>query len=48
MSSGSGGKSSDEIAYELCEMIQSKVIEFLDIDDASRSMFEVCSRVRKQ
>lgn len=41
MSSGTGGKSSDEITYELCEMIQSKVIEFLDIDNASRVMFEV-------
>ena len=37
---GSGGKSNDEIVYELSESILEKIIEKLDIDEAKQEMFE--------
>ena len=37
---GSGGKSNDEIVYELSESILEKIIEKLDIDEAKPEMFE--------
>ena len=40
MGGGSGGKSNDEIVYELSESILEKIIEKLDIDEAKPEMFE--------
>ena len=41
LSSGSGGKSNDEIVYELSESILEKVAEKLDIDNAKPEMFDL-------
>lgn len=40
LSSGGGGKSNDDIVYELAESILSKVMDKLDIDEANSEMFE--------
>ena len=40
-SSGGVGKSNDEIATELCESILGKLMDKLDIDEASQDMFQV-------
>ena len=41
LSSSGGGKSSDEIVYELAESILSKLPEKLDIDKSLPELFEV-------
>ena len=38
---GGGGKSNDEIVYELADSIMGKLTEKLDIDDAKQHLFEV-------
>ena len=40
MSAGGGGKSNDEIAYELADSILSKLPDKLDIDTAPQALFE--------
>ena len=41
MSGGGGGKSNDEIADELATNIQGKLMDKLDIEQASSEMFQV-------
>ena len=41
MAGSSGGKTSDEIVYELAENILGKIPDKLDIDKALPEMFEV-------
>lgn len=41
LTSSGGGKTSDEIVYELAESILSKVPEKLDIDKSLPELFEV-------
>ena len=36
-----GGKSSDEIVYELAESILDKLMDKLDLEEARQDMFEV-------
>ena len=43
---GSGGKSNDDIVYELSESILEKVIEKLDIDEAKAEMFDLDDKGR--
>ncbi|KAK3599709.1 hypothetical protein CHS0354_037182 [Potamilus streckersoni] len=40
LSSGGGGKSNDEIVYELAESILGKVMDKLDIEQANQEMFQ--------
>ncbi len=40
VSSGGGGKSNDEIVYELADSILSKLPDKLDIDTAPQALFE--------
>jgi dynein heavy chain len=40
LSSGSSGKSNDEIVYELADSILSKLLDKLDIEQANPLMFE--------
>lgn len=46
VSSGGGGKSNDEIAYELADSILSKLPDKLDIDTAKPELFEPDSQGR--
>lgn len=41
MASTGGGKTSDEIVYELAESILNKIPDILDLDKAEESLFEV-------
>ena len=41
MSSGGGGKTNDDIVFELAESILSKPPDKLDIDEAWQEMFKV-------
>ena len=41
MASSGGGKTSDEIVYELAESILNKIPEKLDLDRAKPELFEV-------
>ena len=41
MASSGGGKTNDQIVYELAESILGKVPEKLDLDKAMQGMFEV-------
>lgn len=41
MASSGGGKTNDEIVYELAESILQKIPEKLDLDKALPSLFEV-------
>ena len=43
MSGGGGGKSNDEIVYELADSILAKLASVLDLDQARADMFEVTS-----
>ncbi len=43
MASTGGGKTSDEIVYDLAESILNKVPDILDLDKAEQSLFEVSS-----
>lgn len=45
MASSGGGKTSDEIVFELADSILGKVPEKLDIDKALPEMFEVCIKI---
>ena len=40
ISSGGGGKSNDEIVYELADSILAKLVDKLDIELANQEMFE--------
>lgn len=42
MASSGGGKTNDEIVFELADSILGKIPEKLDIDQALPEMFEVC------
>ena len=42
MSGGGGGKSNDEIVYELADNILGKLTSVLDLEQARADMFEVC------
>ncbi len=42
MSSSGGGKSSDDIVFELADSILGKVMEKLDLENGKADMFEVC------
>ena len=44
LSGGGGGKSNDEIVYELADSILAKLTDALDLDQARQDMFEVSSR----
>ena len=44
VATGGGGKSNDEIVFELAESIEGKLIEKLDIEQANAIMFEVCTK----
>ena len=46
VSGGSGAKSNDDIAYELCESILEKIKDKLDLDDAKPELFEPDSKGR--
>ena len=46
LSSGGGGKSNDDIVYELAESILEKVIDKLDIEEANSEMFETDDKGR--
>ncbi len=41
LSSGGGGKATDEIVFELADSILNKVAEKLDLDNARADMFDV-------
>ena len=41
MSAGGGGKSSDEIVYELAESILGKLMDKLDLENIRQDMLEV-------
>ncbi len=43
LASSGGGKTSDEIVYELADNILAKIPEKLDIDKALPEIFEVCA-----
>ncbi len=43
MASTGGGKTNDEIVYDLAESILNKIPDLLDLDKAEPSMFEVYS-----
>ncbi len=43
LASSGGGKTSDEIVYELADNILSKIPEKLDIEKALPEIFEVCA-----
>ena len=45
---GSGGKSNDEIVFELSEAILEKIIDKLDIEEAKQDMFELDDKGRMQ
>lgn len=42
-SSGSEGKSSDDIVYELAEMVISSIIPKIQTEEVNLNMFKVCS-----
>ena len=46
LSGGSGGKSNDEIVYELSESILEKVTDKLDMENAKQEMFELDDKGR--
>lgn len=46
LSSGGGGKSNDDIVYELAESILGKIMDKLDIDEANSEMFETDDKGR--
>ena len=41
MSGSSGGKSSDDIVYELAQSIMDRLPDKLDMDEAKQDMFDV-------
>ena len=41
MASSGGGKTNDEIVYDLAESILHKIPDVLDLDEAEKSLFEV-------
>ena len=46
MSSGGGGKSNDDIVYEMAEGILGKIMDKLDIEEANSEMFETDEKGR--
>ena len=46
LSSGGGGKSNDDIVYELAESILGKLMDKLDIEEANSEMFETDEKGR--
>ena len=48
MASSGGGKTSDEIVFELSENILNRLPDMLDLDDALPALFEVRSYTRIQ
>ena len=45
MASSGGGKTNDEIVFELADSILGKIPEKMDIDKAVPEMFEVCFEI---
>ena len=48
MASSGGGKTNDEIVYDLAESILHKIPDALDLDEAEKSLFEVKGKRKKE